>query len=192
MAFDTVIETERLILRRWRDADREPFAALCADPEVMRHFPAPLGRAQSDALIDREIDAIERDGFGLWAVERKEGQAFIGFVGLKKVSLNAPVDGEIEIGWRLGRPFWRRGYASEAARAALDWVWRHKDAEQIVSFTAIGNLPSRGVMAKIGMRHAPDLDFDHPALAPDSELLRHVVYRITRAEWEAQQKEPAT
>ena len=171
-----MIETERLILRQWREEDRAPFAALCADPEVMRHFPAPLDRAEADALIDRQIAAIHREGFGLWTVERKADGAFIGFTGLARVALETPVEGEIEIGWRLARDHWRQGYATEAARAALEWFWANRSEPRIVAFTIPANRPSWGVMEKIGMVRTPELDFGHPRFEPGSRCHAHIVY----------------
>ncbi|MEO1168585.1 MAG: GNAT family N-acetyltransferase [Pseudomonadota bacterium] len=171
-----MIETERLILRRWRDADRAPFAALNADPEVMRYFPGTLTREESDALVDRIVAHFAQHDFGLFALEDKESGAFVGFTGFQIVGFSCPVEGDIEIGWRLARAFWRRGLAFEAASACMDWIWSTRDVPRIVSFTAEINAPSRGLMRKIGLEHSPDLDFDHPALDDDSPLKRHVVY----------------
>lgn len=168
--------TPRLILRRWRPDDRAPFAALCADPEVMRHFPAPLSRADSDALADRIDAAITERGFGFWAVEVRSGPSFIGFVGLSQPSFRP----EIEVGWRLVRAAWGQGYATEAARAALAFGFGSLGLDQIISFTVPDNHRSRAVMVRLGMRHDPGDDFDHPALPPGHPLRRHVLYRLHR------------
>ncbi|WP_433345543.1 GNAT family N-acetyltransferase [Microtetraspora malaysiensis] len=171
-----MIETERLVLRRWRESDREPFAALNADPEVMEYFPSTLTRERSDALADRLEAEFEECGFGLWAVELS-GE-FIGFTGLSVPRFTAHFTPCVEVGWRLARSAWGHGYASEAARAALDHGFGTVGLQEIVSFTAVVNTRSRRVMERIGMRHDPDGDFDHPALAQDSPLRRHVLYRI--------------
>ncbi|MEM8825520.1 MAG: GNAT family N-acetyltransferase [Pseudomonadota bacterium] len=176
------IETERLILREWREEDRAPFAAMNADPEVMLHFPALLSRAESDALVEREKASFARDGFGLWAVERKDDGAFIGFIGLGGSHSGTPVDDDPEIGWRLARSAWRQGFASEGAAASLAWAWRNLPHDRIVSFTAVINEPSWRVMKRIGMTHRPDLDFEHPKVPEGSPLRPHVTYVIDRPE----------
>ena len=174
------IATERLALRRWRDEDREPFAALNADDEVMRHFPAPLTRAQSDAFVDRIEVGFELHGYGLWAVERIDTGSFIGFVGLSDISYDAHFTPATEIGWRLARDAWGRGFATEAARAVLRTAFGTLTLDEIVSCTAVANLPSRRVMERIGMSHDAADDFDHPNVAASSPLARHVLYRIRR------------
>ncbi|GIH71493.1 GNAT family N-acetyltransferase [Sphaerimonospora thailandensis] len=168
----TAIRTERLLLRRWRDGDREPFATLNAGPAVMEHFPAPLTREESDALADHIESGFEQRGFGLWAVEA-DGQ-FIGFTGLS-VPRFTPC---VEIGWRLARSTWGHGYATEAALAVLADGFGRVGLTEIVSFTAVPNLRSQAVMRRIGMTRDPEEDFDHPALPKGSPLRRHVLYRI--------------
>jgi RimJ/RimL family protein N-acetyltransferase len=175
-----VIETPRLILRGWRDEDYEPFAALNADPEVMRHFPATHTRSESDALANMNRMHIDDHGWGLWAVERKLDQAFLGFVGLANPRLPNPMHGQTEIGWRLAQHAWGRGYASEAARASLDFGFNELGLAEIISFTATENLRSQAVMQRIGMTHRPDRDFDHPSLPKGHRLERHVLYAISR------------
>lgn len=176
------IETERLILRRWLDADRAPFAAINADPRVMEHFPAMLAAAESNALVDRIEANFERDGFGLWAVERRDSGAFIGFVGLAAPRFTAhftrPESPAIEIGWRLAPDAWGNGFASEAALAVLRFAFDVLHIEEIVSFTAQQNQRSQAVMRRIGMTHDVADDFDHPALDTKSPLLRHVLFRL--------------
>ncbi|MEV0379705.1 GNAT family N-acetyltransferase [Nonomuraea sp. NPDC050643] len=174
------METERLIMRRWRDDDRAPFAALNADPEVMRHFPNLLTREQSDAMVDR----IERDfdarGYGLWALEVRESGRFIGFAGLVLQTFDAPFLPAVEIGWRLAREAWGHGYATEAARRAAAYGFGEAGLDEIISMTAVGNTRSRAVMERLGMTYDAGADFDHPWLAPNSPILRHVVYRLKR------------
>ena len=177
-----VLETDRLILRGWRAADRAPFAALNADPAVMEHFPSILTRAESDALVERIDEHFARNGFGMWAVEAPGVADFVGFVGLSIPRFEAPFTPCVEVGWRLARQHWGRGYAPEAARAALRFGFERAGLEQIVSFTVPANLKSRRVMEKIGMRRDPADDFDHPSLPEGHPLRRHVLYRIDRAE----------
>lgn len=177
-------ETPRLRLRQWREADRAPFAALNADAEVMACFPAPLIRAASDALLDRCRELIDARGWGLWAVERKSVGDFIGFVGLHVPSADLPCSPCVEIGWRLARHAWGQGYATEAARAALDIAFVRLGLDEIVSFTAIGNTRSRAVMEQLGMAQDP-CTFEHPGVAPGHPLREHCLYRLRRAGWHA-------
>ncbi len=172
------LRTERLLLRRWRPADRAPFAAMNADPRVMEHFPAPLTRAESDALVDRIEAAFETRGFGLWALEERAGGAFLGFTGLIEPTFAAPFTPAIEIGWRLAAPAWGHGYATEAARAALAFGFDEAGASEIVSMTTVANARSRAVMRRLGMTRDPADDFDHPLLPAGHPLRRHVLYRI--------------
>jgi RimJ/RimL family protein N-acetyltransferase len=173
------IETPRLLLRPWRDTDLAPFAALNADPEVMRHFPALLSRDESDALAARIRASFEAQGWGLWAVEEKGGAPFIGFVGLNRPTFDAPFMPAVEIGWRLARAAWGAGYASEAARAALRFGFEQLALDAIVSFTAPVNTRSRAVMERLGMVNTGQ-DFDHPRVPEGSPLRRHVLYRLAR------------
>lgn len=172
------IETDRLILRGWREADRAPFAALNADPEVMRHFPAPLSREESDAAMDRQTVRIARDGLGFLAMERRADGAFLGFAGLARVPFEAPFAPAVEIGWRLVRAHWGRGYATEAARACLARGFEAHGLPEIVSFTTRANLRSAAVMERLGMIRDPSGDFDHPQV-PEGPLKRHILYRVT-------------
>lgn len=171
------LATPRLLLRGWRPSDREPFAAINADPEVMEHFPAPLGRAESDELVDSIEAGFERDGFGLWAVELRKGSGLIGFTGLAVPSFEAPFTPAVEVGWRLARPAWGHGYATEAARASLDFGFEQRDLPEIVSFTSVGNRRSRAVMERLGMTRNPGDDFEHPLIRDGDPLRRHVLYR---------------
>ena len=171
----TELRTERLLLRQWRDADREPFAELNADSETMRYFPAPLTREESDALVDRASGDIDRRGWGLWAVEVAGGAPFVGFVGL---SIPGFAPELVEVGWRLRRDHWGNGYATEAARESLRFGFEVLGLDEIVSFTTVANAPSRRVMERIGMTHDAARDFDHPNL-PDWPHRRHVFYSVS-------------
>jgi RimJ/RimL family protein N-acetyltransferase len=181
----TELTTERLLIRQWKDSDYEPFAALNSDPAVMEHFPAPMTREASDAMIDRVKLAIDERGFGFWAVEVRETGQFIGFTGLSVPSFDAPFRPGVEIGWRLAKDAWGHGYATEAARASLAYAFGPAGLDEVMSFTTTTNKPSQRVMERIGMTHDEADDFDHPRLAAGHPLQRHVLYRITRAQWEA-------
>jgi len=175
------LRTERLLLRQWRDDDVEPFAALNADPETMRYFPAPIEREESDAFAERIHRQIELEGWGLWAVEVVDAAPFIGFVGLARPSFDAHFTPAVEVGWRLARNHWGRGYATEAARAALAYGFDELDLDEIVSFTSQLNEPSWRVMERLGMSHDPADDFEHPRLPEGHPLRLHVLYRLPRA-----------
>lgn len=175
-----MIRTERLLLRRWRPEDREPFAALNADPRVMEHFPATLSREESDAAVDRIDASFDANGFGFWAVEIPGATPFAGFVGLSIPRFEAPFTPCVEVGWRLAAEHWGRGYATEGALAAVAFGFERIGLPEIVSFTVPANLPSRRVMEKIGMRRDEKGDFDHPLLPEGHPLRRHVLYRIAR------------
>lgn len=172
------IRTERLLLRRWRPEDRAPFAALNADPEVVAFLPKPLTRAESDAMIDRIERHFDEHGFGAWAVEAV-GKGFIGLVGLAHVGFDAPFVPAVEIGWRLSRQGWGCGYATEAARAALEHGFETLGLEEVVAFAVPANTRSTAVMERIGMTRDPEGDFDHPSLPSGHPLRRHLLYRIT-------------
>lgn len=172
------LETARLRLRRWRDDDLDAFAALNADPEVMEHFPSPLDRAESDALAARADRRFTDQGFGLWAVEVVETERFVGFTGLSQPGWDAPFTPAVEVGWRLARDAWGRGYATEGARAALADGFARLPVDEIVSFTTVANWRSRRVMETLGMRRRPEDDFDHPNLPTGHSMRRHVLYRL--------------
>jgi RimJ/RimL family protein N-acetyltransferase len=172
------LRTARLLLRPWRDADLAPFADLNADPAVFEYLPGPLARPESDALAGRIREHFERNGFGLWAVEVPAVTSFAGFIGLSIPAFAAHFTPCVEVGWRLGRAHWGQGYASEGAGAALPFGFEHLRLAEIVSFTVPGNRRSRAVMERIGMRHDPADDFDHPGLPEGHPLRRHVLYRI--------------
>lgn len=170
------IKTARLYLREWQPTHRLPFAELNADPRVMEFFPKCLTAEESDAFVNRIQAHFEKHGFGLWAVEVPGVSAFIGFVGLAIPTFHAHFMPCVEIGWRLAYPHWGKGYATEAARAVLDYGFQKLKLKEIVSFTALTNLRSQRVMQRIGMRHSPEENFDHPLLL-NHPLTRHVLYR---------------
>jgi len=169
------IRTERLLLRRWVQSDRAPFADLNADVRVMEHFPTVLTRAESDSIIERIEAHFERHGFGLWAVEVVDQAPFIGFVGLAVPPFEAHFTPCVEVGWRLAAQFWGRGYATEAARACVSFAFDQARLNEIVSMAVPENIRSTNVMERLGMTHNPADDFDHPML-PNRR--RHVLYRL--------------
>ena len=172
-----VLETQRLLLREWRDQDRAPFARLNSDPMVMEHFPTTLSVEESNAFVD-SIETAWAKGFGLWAVEDRTTGEFIGYTGFASPSFETSFTPCIEIGWRFAAHAWGAGRATEAARAAIDWATKNLRAprDEIVSFTTTGNMRSRRVMEKIGLVRDETADFDHPRL-PHWEYKRHVLYR---------------
>ncbi|GGK24445.1 GNAT family N-acetyltransferase [Salinarimonas ramus] len=176
------LETERLLLRPWRDADLAPFAALNADARVMEHFPSVLDRLDSDAAAGRFRAAYARRGYGLWAVEVKGGAPFIGFAGLAPAPDDLPFAPAMEIGWRLAADHWGVGYATEAARAALAFAFERLRLPEIVSFTVPENVRSIAVMRKIGLARDPAGDFLMPARRPGRVARLHVLYRLRRPE----------
>jgi RimJ/RimL family protein N-acetyltransferase len=180
-----------MLLRAWREADRGPFAAINADPEVMEHFPGVMSREASDALVDRIQQHWAELGWGLWAVEVPGVAPFIGFVGIGRQ--NAPGWPVVEVGWRLARAHWGHGYATEGAERALAFGFGALDLDEIVSFTVPQNTPSRAVMERIGLHRDPADDFDHPRVdrVRYPRLVRHVLYRLTRAEWQARHVQEA-
>ncbi|MBB2916732.1 GNAT family N-acetyltransferase [Cupriavidus alkaliphilus] len=177
-------ETGRLRLRQWRDEDLAPFAALNADAQVMRYFPAPLSRAESDAMAGRCRSLIAQNGWGVWVAERTADDTFLGFVGLHEPAATLPFAPCVEIAWRLARHAWGQGYATEAARGALAYGFSRLGLDEIVAFTTLANARSRAVMERLGMRQDA-VGFDHPALPPQHPLRPHCLYRLPRAAWQA-------
>lgn len=172
------LETPRLLLRRWLQADLEPFTRLNADAETMRYFPEPYSAKHSKDMFGRIEREFSECGFGLYAVEEKASGSFIGFTGFHRATMETSFCPCIEIGWRLDKSRWNRGYASEAAAACLRHGFTALGFDAVYSFTAVSNLPSQRVMRKIGMELA--LYFDHPALPESSPLRPHVCYRIDK------------
>jgi RimJ/RimL family protein N-acetyltransferase len=176
-----IAETERLIIRPWRESDRADYLATCNTEAVTANLGGPAKVEDIDAAIGRIRKSQQDNGFCFWAVERKSDGAFLGYCGLKLANLQGtPFADDIEIGWRLREDAWGKGYATEAAAAVLDWAWANLDADRIVSFTITANEPSRRVMERIGMTRRADLDFAHPSFAPDHPLSGHVAYVAER------------
>lgn len=177
------LTTARLRLRPWHDGDLDALAALCADPEVMAYFPAPLNRTESAQLLERLQRHIADHGHGFWALERQADGAFVGLAGLLQVRFEAPFTPAVEIGWRLARPFWGQGYALEAARRVLAFAFEELRLEQLVSFTTPLNRRSWGLMVRLGMARDPADDFEHPRLPEGHPLRPHLLYRLSRQAW---------
>ena len=178
MTLISTIKTERLILRPWKASDLEPFARLNADPRVMECFPAPLSREKSDDLAQLIQAKMSEQGWGFWAVEVPGVADFIGMIGLGHVPWDAHFTPAIEIGWRLLHEHWGKGYATEGARAALEFGFQTLKCDEIFAFTAVPNVRSRHVMEKLGMHTDPKDDFDHPKVPEGHSLKRQVLYRL--------------
>ena len=170
--------TERLVLRRWQDSDRVPFAEMNADPRVMEFFPDLLTREESDQLIESIESHFDNRGFGLFATELKAEKKLIGFIGLHVASFQAHFTPCVEIGWRIAVPYWGKGLATEGSLEVIRYAFEWLRLESLVSFTVPENVASRRLMEKLGMTHDPAEDFDHPRLPPGHRLRRHVLYRL--------------
>jgi len=181
------IHTPRLILRQWKAADVPEFVAMNEDPQVMKYFPGLLTPKQSEGWAENCRQMLERQGWGLWAVEVKEGGEFIGFVGLHAPTIDLPFNPCVEIGWRLKSTAWGKGYATEAARACLDHGFKVIGLKEIVSFTSIVNTPSSAVMERLGMKRDA-AHFEHPSVPPGHVLREHCVYRASALDWLAANK----
>ena len=177
----TEFDTQRLLLRQWRAADREPFAALNADPAVMAHFPARLTRQQSDATADYCERHIAQHGWGVWATEIQDTGEFAGIVGLNVPRDDLPISPCVEILWRLARAYWGQGFATEAARGALQIGFKDLNLAEIVAFTVPANTRSRAVMERLGMQRDA-ATFQHPGV-PEGPLRTHCNYRLSREQW---------
>jgi RimJ/RimL family protein N-acetyltransferase len=178
--FDRIV-TDRLVMRRWQDSDRAPFAALNGDPETLKYFPATLDRAASDEFADRIEERFEEQGFGLWALELTGTGQFIGYTGLNPLPDDVPGGGGMEVGWRLVKQAWHNGYATEAARAALGVAFDGAGLPDVWSMTAVLNEPSQAVMRRIGLTEVTR--FEHPRIPFGDPLRPHVMYRVARQNW---------
>jgi RimJ/RimL family protein N-acetyltransferase len=176
-----VIETDRLLIREWREADRTPFAAINTNTEVMQHLGGVLDQTQSDQSVDRQIASQKDHGYCFWAIERKIDDALLGYCGLRRGGhAGTDVHDEIEIGWRLARSAWGHGNAREAAEACLAWGWSNTGASRIAAWTVSANSASWGLMIRLGFTHRPNLDFEHPSFEKGHPLCHHIVYIIER------------
>ena len=176
------LETSRLKLRQWRKQDFPVFAAINADTTVMKYYPNTLSEKESNELANRIQSLISERGWGFWAVEEKNGEEFIGFVGLHIPTAELPCTPCVEIGWRLAKSLWGNGYATEAAKAALNVAFEQLSLSEVYSFTSVGNARSRSVMERIGMVNTGD-NFEHPDIPPGHQLREHVLYKLTKEQW---------
>jgi RimJ/RimL family protein N-acetyltransferase len=183
MTIFATLSSSRICLRRWRDEDREAFAAMNSDPRVMEFFRNRLSRVESDAMADRIQKHFSEHNFGLWAIEVPGVVPFIGFAGLSWARFSSHFTPAVEIGWRLAFEHWGRGYATEAARLALGYGFGALALAEVVSFTSATNLRSRAVMERLGMRRDPADDFNYPSLPEGHSLRRHVLYRLGAASY---------
>ncbi len=180
------LRTPRVLLRQWKDSDIDAWAAMNADPEVRRFFPAVLNRDEAQAEADRIRASITQRGWGMWAIEVPGVHLFAGFVGLNVPGYEAPWMPAVEIGWRLAPAAWHRGYATEGATAALAFAFAHLELPQVVAMSVTTNTPSHSVMERIGMVRDAAADFDHPRVPPDWPLKRHLLHRISLEQWRKQ------
>lgn len=179
-----ILRTKRLLLRPWQKEDLEPFAAMNADDRVMEFFPAVKSFEQTRQEYEFILNRFEEHGYCFWAVSELHKTNFIGLIGLSYVDFPAHFTPTVEIGWRLAYDYWGKGYATEGAKASLQYGFETLKLPEIVAFTAKQNRRSQNVMKKIGMHHNSKDDFDHPRLPEDNWLRRHVLYRITEKEWQ--------
>ena len=190
-----IIQTQRLLLRQWRPSDLPIFAGINADPEVMRYFPKLLSPTVSDIIANKCQQLIEDNGWGFWALSLKanseKADNFIGFVGLNATHADLPFAPSVEIAWRLHKDYWRQGYATEAAQAALKFAFAELNLQRVVAFTAVINKPSQKLMQRLGMTNTED-NFFHPALKIEHRLSEHVLYKITQQQWLASAINPST
>ena len=176
------LETERLLLRQWSKDDYSAFATMNADSVVMEYYPNTLTSEQSDALAEKFENMIAQQGWGFWALELKDQASFIGFVGLNEPGYTLPVTPCVEIGWRLDKKYWGRGYATEAAKAVLDFSFNKLNLNEIFSFTPASNLRSRALMERLNMLNT-EQNFSHPLVPANNLLSEHVLYKIDKSAW---------
>jgi RimJ/RimL family protein N-acetyltransferase len=177
------LDTPRLVLRDWREEDIAPFHAICSDPVVMETLGPLMSRAETGALVARMHRMQVEMGHCFWAMERKEDAQLIGWCGIVRGAAGTSITGMPETGWRMTPSAWGKGYVTEAAIASVQWAFDTMPDDAVWAITSTGNARSRAVMERLGMEHLPELDFDHPSVAADSPLLRHVTYRMTRGLW---------
>ncbi|MCB0512951.1 MAG: GNAT family N-acetyltransferase [Bacteroidetes bacterium] len=178
-----ILETDRLILRTWVDEDLESMLAINQDPKVMEYFPSLQDLDMTKNFIAKVNAHFKNHGYSLYAAVRKDTNEFIGFIGLLIADFESHFTPATEIGWRLSSNHWGQGFATEGAKAVLDYAFRELKIPEIVSFTAAGNAKSIRVMQKIGLQHNEADDFNHPKLDDKSPLKRHVLYRLSRNDY---------
>jgi len=175
--------TDRLILRQWKDSDFLPFSEINADPAVMKYYPRTLRKKESNAMADKIRSLISEQSWGFWAVELKKEGTFIGFVGLHKPNYELPVSTCVEVGWRLAKEYWGKGYATEAGKESLRFAFEQLLLKEIYSFASVTNIKSWRVMERLGMVNT-DMNFEHPDIPEGHSLRKHVLYKITKSQWQ--------
>lgn len=178
-----MLKTERLILRQWTNDDFSPFSKICGDAEVIEFYPKPLTEEESYGLGSRIQSLIKERGWGFWAIELPNRKKFIGFVGLHIPKESLPCSPCVEIGWRIAKEFWNQGYATEAAKESLRYAFTTLNLNEVVSFTTVANVRSQAVMQKIGMSNTGN-NFMHPDIEVTHPLCEHVLYKISKLDWE--------
>jgi len=176
------IKTKRLLMRQWRDEDLFDFWLLNSDPEVMQYLPVIPSEEDSNVLANKIINLLEENGWGFWAVETISDNSFIGFVGLNKPKYELPVNPCIEVGWRLARNYWGKGYATEAGKASLEFAFNNLNVNEIYSFTSVANKRSEAVMGRLNMVNT-NSNFNHPTIPDNSPYKEHVLYKIDKESW---------
>jgi len=176
------LRTDRLILRQWKKEDFPLFAKINADPVVMEYYPNILREDESNAMANKLEALISERSWGFWAVETIKEHKFVGFVGLHKPTYELPVTPCVEVGWRLGREYWRNGYATEAAEASLNFAFEELGLNEVYSFTPISNKKSWSVMRRLNMEDTGN-NFEHPMIPENHPLREHVLYKITKTQW---------
>ncbi len=177
------LETNRILLRQWKNQDLPAFAKLNSDPEVMKYFPNRLNRKESDAIAEKCKSLISENGWGFWALELKNTEEFLGFVGLHSIKADLPFSPCVEIGWRLSKKHWGNGYATESAKTVLDYAFETLKLNDVVSFTTRSNTPSRAIMERLGFSNTHQ-NFMHPDIPENSPLAEHVLYKISKTIWQ--------
>ncbi|KHD08019.1 GCN5 family acetyltransferase [Candidatus Thiomargarita nelsonii] len=176
------LKTNQLLLRQWQKEDFPLFAKINYDSVVMEYYPSVLSEDESNAMAHKFESLISERSWGFWAVELIDENKFIGFVGLHKPTYELPVTPCIEIGWRLAKEYWGKGYATEAARVALKFAFEELGLNEVYSFTSVSNKKSWSVMVRLGMQNT-GANFEHPIIPESHPLREHVLYKITKAQW---------
>lgn len=177
------LETKRIKLRQWRKEDIDMFAEMNSYPDVMRYFPKPLTRIESDCMAQRCKSHIAEYGWGLWCAQLIDSGEFIGFVGIHRPLKIMPCSPCVEVGWRLNKRHWGMGYATEAAELVLSYGFEKLGLTELVSYTTVSNVRSRAVMERIGLKNT-NQNFGHPEIEEDHPLFEHVLYKITKSSWQ--------
>jgi len=176
------LKTKRLLLRQWKSEDFKPFARISADPDVMKFYPNTLNESESNAMVEKIQNLIAEKGWGFWAIENLADNNFMGFVGLHIPHYELPVSPCIEIGWRLAKQYWGKGFATEAGMASLDFAFEQLNVDEVYSFASTTNKKSQAVMTRLNMIDTKS-NFNHPMIPDGNPLKEHVLYVIDKHKW---------